>query len=141
MALIAVENLEKTYSVDGPPTPVLRGVSFVIERGEFVAIMGPSGSGKSTLLHILGFLDQPTAGEYRFEGKTADEYSSSEIAHVRNERMGFVFQSFNLLPRMTVLENVKLPLLYSKLPSAEWEKLAIKAIESVGLAHRLFYDP
>src|SRR3989344_4034097 len=136
MALIAVENLEKTYLTDGPPTPVLRGVSFSIERGEFVAIMGPSGSGKSTLLHILGFLDQPTAGEYRFDGKTSAEYSPAELAHVRNGRMGFVFQAFNLLPRMTVLDNVKLPLLYGGVKEPERTKVAQKVIDLVGLTDR-----
>src|SRR3989344_9376436 len=108
MALIEVKDLKKTYRNDGVDTPVLHGLSFQIETGDFVAIMGPSGSGKSTLLHILGFLDRHTGGEYRFDGKTIDEYSEEGIAHIRNKEMGFVFQTFNLLPRTTVLENVKL---------------------------------
>ena len=104
--LILVRGLEKTYYNDSVATPALRDVSFTINGGEFVAIMGPSGSGKSTLLHILGFLDEHTTGEYRFDGKTMNDYSKEEIAHVRNKKMGFVFQAFNLLPRTTVLENV-----------------------------------
>ena len=134
MRLIEAENIEKTYP-DG--TRALRGVSFVINEGEFVAIMGPSGSGKSTLLHILGFLDEQTAGVYRFLGKTMDDYSKKEIAHVRNKKMGFVFQMFNLLPRTTVLENVKLPLLYSGVEESAWDGYARKAIESVGLLYRI----
>ena len=141
MSLINVQNLKKIYVNEYVGTPALSGVSFVLESGEFVAIMGPSGSGKSTLLHILGFLDHPTFGEYRLEGKTIDEYSKKEIAQVRNKKMGFVFQAFNLLPRTTVLENVKLPLLYSDAPESKWNDLALKAIKSVGLSHRLQHEP
>ncbi|PIR86825.1 MAG: macrolide ABC transporter ATP-binding protein [Candidatus Harrisonbacteria bacterium CG10_big_fil_rev_8_21_14_0_10_49_15] len=140
MALIEVKDLEKTYYNDGVATPVLRDVSFTINEGEFVAIMGPSGSGKSTLLHILGFLDEHTTGEYRFDGKTMNDYSKEEIAHVRNKKMGFVFQAFNLLPRTTVLENVKLPLLYSGIKKSMRDELALKAIESVGLSHRVHHE-
>ncbi len=141
MALIETRNLEKIYSGESVATPALRAVSFSIDRGEFVAIMGPSGSGKSTLLHILGFLDRQTGGEYRFEGKTSEDYSKAEIAHVRNKKMGFVFQAFNLLARTTVLENVKLPLLYSDVPESHWDGLAKKAIEAVGLSHRIQHVP
>ncbi len=140
MALIEVRNLEKIYSDGQTETPALCGVSFNIEAGEFVAIMGPSGCGKSTLLHILGFLDRHTKGEYRFDGKTIDDYSGEEIAHVRNKKMGFVFQAFNLLSRTTVLENVKLPLLYSDIKESDWDKMAKEAIDLVGLSHRLNYD-
>jgi len=140
MAIIEAKNLEKTYYNDSVATPVLRDVSFTINEGEFVAIMGPSGSGKSTLLHILGFLDRHTAGEYRFDGKTIDDYSKEEIAHVRNKKMGFVFQAFNLLARTTVLENVKLPLLYSGVKKSLRDELALKAIESVGLSHRVHHE-
>lgn len=140
MPLIDVKNIGKTYYNEGVETPVLRGVSFEIKEGEFVAIMGPSGSGKSTLLHILGFLDRHTAGVYRFDGKTIDDYSKEEIAHVRNKKMGFVFQAFNLLPRTTVLENVKLPLLYSGVKKSVRDELALKAIESVGLSHRVNHE-
>lgn len=139
MALIEVRGLEKTYYSEGVATPAICGVSFDIQQGEFVAIMGPSGSGKSTLLHILGFLDDATAGEYRFDGKTFDDYPKDELAKVRNKKMGFVFQSFNLLSRATVLENVKLPLLYSNTRESTWGKRALEAIESVGLSHRIHY--
>lgn len=140
MALIEVKDLEKIYSNEGTATHALRGVNFDINAGEFVAIVGPSGSGKSTLLHILGFLDRHTKGEYRFEGKTIDDYSKSEIAHVRNKKMGFIFQTFNLLRRTTVLENVKLPLLYSALKESQWDELALKAIKEVGLSHRINHE-
>ena len=137
MALIEVKNVEKIYP-DG--TPALQGVSFTVSEGEFVAVMGPSGSGKSTLLHIMGFLDSHTSGIYRFDGKTINDYSKEEIAHVRNKKMGFIFQMFNLLSRTTVLENVKLPLLYSDVKESLRDKRALKAIESVGLSHRVNYD-
>jgi putative ABC transport system ATP-binding protein len=141
MALIEAENLKKIYHDGQTETPALRGVSFTIEEGEFVAIMGPSGSGKSTLLHIIGFLDKQTSGEYRFEGKSFDRFSETEIAKVRNRKMGFVFQSFNLLPRTSVFENVKLPLIYSDTKGGSWEKRVKDAIEAVGLAHRMHYEP
>ncbi|MCP6720255.1 MAG: ABC transporter ATP-binding protein [Patescibacteria group bacterium] len=140
MHLIEVKDLEKTYYIDSVQTPALRGVSFKIKEGEFVAIVGPSGSGKSTLLHVLGFLDRHTAGEYHFDGKTINDYSEEEIARVRNKEMGFIFQTFNLLPRTTVLENVKLPLLYSGVKESLWEKKARQVIDSVGLSHRLHHE-
>ncbi len=140
MALIEVKDLKKIYGSGGIETPALNGVTFDIEDGEFVAIMGPSGSGKSTLLHILGFLDSHTSGEYRFDGKTIFDYSQDEIAHLRNKKMGFVFQAFNLLPRTTVLDNVKLPLLYSDIKESKWEETALQAIEDVGLSHRINHE-
>lgn len=140
MSLIEVKNLEKTYDVDGVLTPALRGVSFSMESGEFAAVMGPSGSGKSTLLHVLGFLDRNTAGSYLFDGKAMDDYADDELAHVRNKKMGFVFQSFNLLPRASVLENVKLPLLYSGIKESLWNEMTQKAVDEVGLAHRANYE-
>ncbi len=139
--LILVRGLEKIFCDDTVKTPALRGVSFSVVRGEFVAIMGPSGSGKSTLLHILGFLDRQSKGEYLFDGKTIDDFSKEEIAHVRNKKMGFVFQMFNLLPRTSVLENVKLPLVYSGLKESQWKGLASNAIEAVGLSHRINHLP
>ncbi|MBI2474903.1 ABC transporter ATP-binding protein [Candidatus Uhrbacteria bacterium] len=140
MAIIEITNLKKTYVNDGVETPALRGVSFSVRAGEFIAIMGPSGSGKSTLLHILGFLDPHTGGEYKFDGKLVTDYSKQEIAKVRNKKMGFIFQAFNLLARTTVLENVKLPLLYSDVPESKWNELALQAIESVGLSHRINHE-
>lgn len=139
MALFEVENLEKTYHSGGVETPVLHGLDFTIEKGEYVAVMGPSGSGKSTLLHILGFLDGHTAGEYRFDEKKYADYTEDEIARVRNEEMGFVFQAFNLLPRQSVYENVALPLSYSKTPEREWRERVESVVEIVGLSHRLDY--
>ena len=141
MALIEVENLEKVYAEGEAKTPALRGVSLAIAGGEFVAIMGPSGSGKSTLLHILGFLDRPSAGRYRFDGRSMDEYSDEELARIRNRKMGFVFQTFNLMPRTSLLENVKLPLLYSETDAARWEELAMSAIKTVGLEGRIHHEP
>ncbi len=141
MPLIEVVKLRKVYCNEGVETPALRGVSFNIDSGEFVAIMGPSGSGKSTLLHILGFLDRHSKGEYLFDGKTIDDYSKEEVARVRNKKMGFVFQTFNLLPRTTVLDNVKLPLLYSGIKESRWENLAKKAINAVGISHRINHQP
>ncbi|MFA6077655.1 MAG: ABC transporter ATP-binding protein [Candidatus Paceibacterota bacterium] len=141
MALMAIKNLEKTYHDEQVATAVLKGVSFEIPEGQFVAIMGPSGSGKSTLLHILGFLDKSTGGDYFFDGKKVDNYSEDEVAYVRNKKLGFIFQSFNLLPRTTVLENVKLPLTYSGVKEEFWDEMAKEAIESVGLSHRLDFEP
>lgn len=140
MPLIDVHEVTKIYDSAGIETHALRGVSFTVERGEFVSIMGPSGSGKSTLLHILGFLSEETGGSYRFSGKTQTELSEPEIARIRNEEMGFVFQSFNLLPRESVLENVMLPLLYSNRPEKEWRGRAEEAIEKVGLSHRRDFE-
>ena len=139
--LIFTRGIEKTYTTDDLITPVLRGLSFEINKGEFVALMGPSGSGKSTLLHILGFLDRPTTGEYRFDGKNILDYSDDELAKVRNQKMGFVFQTFNLLSRTTVLDNVKLPLIYAGVPEEERDRLARQAIEAVGLTERSHHRP
>jgi len=139
--IIQVKNLEMTYTDEEIPTHVLRGMTFNIERGEFVSIMGPSGSGKSTLLHILGFLEEHTGGEYLFDGKSFSEYGKDEIAHVRNKKMGFIFQTFNLLPRTSVLENVKLPLLYSGIKEELWDEKARAALDAVGLSHRLDHEP
>ncbi len=140
MPLIEVKNLKKSYDSDGAGTPALRGVNFSVGTGEFVAVMGPSGSGKSTLLHILGFLDRQSTGEYFFEGRAIDEYSDDELALVRNKKMGFVFQTFNLLPRMTTLENVELPLVYAGVPEKARRKIAEQAVEDVGLKHRLHHE-
>lgn len=139
--LIETKDVRKSYHDGVTETKVLHDISLKIMKGEFVAIMGPSGSGKSTLLHILGFLDNLTSGEYLFDGKSVINYSETDSAEIRNERIGFVFQSFNLLPRTSVLENVKLPLLYSKIPEKEWDGRAKNALELVGLSHRLSHEP
>lgn len=135
--MIEVSNLSKEYSEEGVLTQALRGVTFSIQKGEFVSIMGPSGSGKSTLLHILSFLDRPTGGSYTFLGRSIDDMTDRELAHVRNKEMGFVFQAFNLLSRLSVYENVEIPLLYSDVPVPERAALVEEAVESVGLADKL----
>ncbi|MFA5997430.1 MAG: ABC transporter ATP-binding protein [Candidatus Paceibacterota bacterium] len=140
MSLIELNNLVKIYSNEGVDTPVLHGLTFTINKGEFVAIMGPSGSGKSTLLHVLGFLDGYTSGSYRFEDQEASTYAGDDTAHIRNKKLGFVFQSFNLLPHASVYENVQLPLLYSDISESEWEKRTRDSIEKVGLTHRTDFD-
>ncbi len=136
--LIEVNNLRKEYVSGEVVTKVLHGLSFCIDKGEFLSIMGPSGSGKSTLMHILGFLDKPTAGTYKFMGINVSDFSDDKLAKMRNEEVGFVFQSFNLLPRTTILENVTLPLIYSK-KKFDHKKRAKEVLASVGLTHRLNY--
>ncbi|MCL4392031.1 ABC transporter ATP-binding protein [Patescibacteria group bacterium] len=136
--MISVKNLKKVYQDDGSETQALRGVSFEIQKGEFVAIMGPSGSGKSTLLHILGFLDRPTSGSYSFMGKVMEELNDLELAEIRNDEMGFIFQDFNLLGKLSVYENVELPLLYNDNISPHERKREVeKAVESVGLSEKI----
>lgn len=141
MAIIEAKKLRKVYGDEGSYTVAVDDVSLSIKEGEFVTIMGPSGSGKSTLLHILGFLDRYTSGSYYFDGKEMSEYTEDELAHIRNHKMGFVFQAFNLLSRTTVFDNVKLPLLYSHIPETKWDAMAHKAIETVGLEHRIHHQP
>jgi len=136
--LIEIKNLKKEYRTDEVVTKVLHGLSFNIEKGEFVSIMGPSGSGKSTLMHILGLLERSTSGLYQFEGRDVGKLDDNELALLRNEEIGFVFQSFNLLARTTVLDNVKLPLTYSKKKNNP-DKRAKEVLKSVGLEHRLDY--
>ena len=135
MALIRVDNLTKDYLNDGVVTPVLKGVTFNIEQGEFVAIMGPSGSGKSTLMHILGFLDRATSGVFEFESENVLGFDDDRLAQIRNERVGFVFQAFNLLPRTSVIDNVRLPLLYGT--KKNQLELARNALDAVGLGDRV----
>ncbi len=141
MPLIQLENISKIYNSEEIKTVALNGVSLKINEGELTAITGPSGSGKSTLLHILGLLDRPTTGEYIFENKNIINLSDEELALFRNEKIGFVFQAFFLLSSITVLENVKLPLLYSKVDEKKWNELALNALEEVGLSHRLNHFP
>ena len=133
--LIRIENLSKSYLTNEVLTEVLFDLSFKIGKGEFVALMGPSGSGKSTLMHIMGFLDRPSTGKYFFVGDDTSVFTDEELAVIRNQKIGFVFQSFFLLPKSTVLDNVKLPLLYSE--AVDHDSLAKKALEAVGLSHRL----
>lgn len=135
-ALIRLENITKTYVNEGSETPVLHGVSFEVPKGQFVAIIGPSGSGKSTLMHILGFLDNLTTGKYFFGDEEISTFDEDEQATIRGEKVGFIFQAFNLLPKTSVLDNVKLPLLYSDVPVKDRDKLAMEAIKLVGLEHR-----
>ncbi|HOM68476.1 MAG TPA: ABC transporter ATP-binding protein [Candidatus Paceibacterota bacterium] len=141
MPLIQLENITKIYNSEEIRTIALNGISLKINEGEFTAITGPSGSGKSTLLHILGLLDRPTSGEFIFENKNIINFSDEELAFFRNEKIGFVFQAFFLLSPLTVLENVKLPLLYSKVDEKKWNDLALNALEEVGLSHRINHFP
>lgn len=136
--LIELKKVVKNYENDGVVTKVLHGIDLSIEEGEFVSIIGPSGSGKSTLMHIIGFLDRPTSGEYLFDNENTKDLNDDELAYIRNDRIGFVFQSFNLLPRTSVLDNVILPLLYSK-DKGSHEHKAKEALEAVGLGERLHY--
>ncbi len=135
--VIQVIDLKKQYENDGVITPVLHGLNFSIKKGEFVAIMGPSGSGKSTLMHILGFLDNITSGKYIFDGQDVSTLTDDQLSEMRGKGVGFIFQAFNLLPKTSVLDNVMLPLLYSDVPVAKRSEMAKKAIESVGLTHRM----
>ena len=139
--IIEVHDLRKTYHDGKTETVALNKVSFSVRKGEFLAIMGPSGSGKSTLLHVLGLLDDPTSGQFIFDGKDTALYSGDELALLRNKRVGFVFQAFNLLARTSVLENVKLPLIYSDVPEHEWNAKALATIDAVGLSHRVNHEP
>ncbi len=136
--LIEIENLKKEFEVGEVVTKVLHGLNFTIDNGEFVSIMGPSGSGKSTLMHILGLLDRPSSGLYKLEGRDVIKLNDDELAKARNEKIGFVFQAFNLLPRTTVLDNVKLPLTYS-VQKKDINEVATKVLQDVGLGHRLNY--
>lgn len=141
MALIEAEGVRKVYRMDGVTVEALKGVSFGINEGEFVAIMGPSGSGKSTLMHILGCLDVPTSGRYLLDGVDVGSLSRDGLAGIRNRKIGFVFQGFNLLQRMSALENVELPMLYGGVPSRERVEKALAALKMVGLEERRSHRP
>ena len=137
--IIEVKDICKTYENEGVSTRAVCGVSFSIEKGEFVSIMGPSGSGKSTLMQMLGLLDKASSGEYFFDGRNVANFSEDESAEFRNEKIGFVFQTFNLLPRTTVFENVELPLLYDRKISENNSPKVLQALRSVGMEHRKDY--
>src|ERR1700744_1305286 len=137
--MIEVRDIKKTYQIGDIEAQALRGVSFTIKDGEFVAIMGPSGSGKSTLMHILGALDTPTSGTYTLDGHDVSKLSDDELADIRRNRIGFVFQSFNLLPRATVMRNVTLPLIYAEGPEAERVARAKASLKSDSLAEDRYY--
>ncbi len=138
--MISLSHITKTYQTDSIQTTALSDVSFKINKGEFVAIMGPSGSGKSTLMHILGALDLPTMGTYTLDGEAVSKLSQDELADIRNQKIGFIFQAFNLLPRTTALKNVILPMMYAGIPKEERLKRAKKYLEMVGLADRMYHS-
>jgi putative ABC transport system ATP-binding protein len=139
-ALIETKNLEKIYQDDDQSTVGIENVNLQIKNGEFVAVVGPSGSGKSTLLQVLGCLDRPSGGQYFLDGKELSKYSDDELAEVRNKKTGFVFQSFNLMPKLSVLENVKLPLVYKGISEKERNKIAKEMVDLVGLHEREDYQ-
>jgi putative ABC transport system ATP-binding protein len=140
-ALIVAEDLWRTYQMGAEEIHALRGVSFRVERGEYVAIMGPSGSGKSTLMNLIGCLDSPSKGTYVLRGKNVSQMNDDELATIRNREIGFVFQTFNLLPRATALHNVELPMVYAGIPKEDRLKKAQKALEMVDLGSRVGHRP
>ena len=141
MSIITVRDLTKIYRTGDIELHALDGVSFTVERGEFVCVMGPSGSGKSTMMNILGCLDVPTSGHYELDGVNVKNQNKAELADIRNQKLGFVFQGFNLLPKVDAVENVELPLLYRGVSSSVRRKAAVHALERVGLGERLHHRP
>ncbi len=141
MSLIELKNIKKVYRLGSEDVIALDGINLSIEKGEFVSIIGPSGSGKSTLMHILGCLESPTGGDYIFGGINVKDFQDSELAYMRNRRIGFVFQNYNLLPQFNVLANVALPLLYCGVGGREREKKAIEALKSANLTNRNRHRP
>ncbi|MFM6955798.1 MAG: ABC transporter ATP-binding protein [Ignavibacteria bacterium] len=139
--LIHIEHIARTYEMGGETVHALRDVSLDIHPNEYVALMGPSGSGKSTLMNILGCLDTPSSGVYTFKGLDVNEMTDDDLAEIRNKEIGFVFQTFNLLPRATALKNIELPLIYSGFSSEDRKERAIKALEDVGLGDRMLHRP
>jgi putative ABC transport system ATP-binding protein len=139
MSLIQVQNLEKVYDNEGVKTRALSHATFTVEKGEFISIMGPSGSGKSTLMQVLGLLDRATDGRYFLDGKDVTQFTDDDLAKLRNKKIGFVFQAFNLLPKTSVAENVELPLLYDNDPIESNAKRVNAALEAVGMSHRAQY--
>lgn len=141
MGIISMKNISKNYEMGEAMVQALADINVEVERGEFVAIVGPSGSGKSTLMNLIGCLDRPSEGEYHLDGEKVDELGDDQLAHIRNKKIGFVFQTFNLLPRTNCLHNVELPLLYSNVPRKEREKKALEMLTRVGLAGRVYHNP
>jgi putative ABC transport system ATP-binding protein len=141
VSLIRLQNISRRYQMGEETIHALRDVSLTIERGEYAAIMGPSGSGKSTLMNLLGCLDTPTSGLYELNGSNVSEMDDNQLAEIRNREIGFVFQTFNLLPRSNALRNVELPLIYSGVSSDERRQMALDALASVGLADRIHHKP
>ncbi len=139
--LIRLTDLHKTYKIGEIEVPALRGISLTVQYGEYVAIMGPSGSGKSTLMNLIGCLDTPTRGEYLLAGENVSTLSDNELARIRNKQIGFVFQTFNLLPRANALHNVELPLIYAGVPLRERREKARQALTAVGLGDRIHHKP
>lgn len=139
--MLEIKKIKKIYQMGKVKVEALRGVSFFIDKGEFVAIMGPSGSGKSTLMHIIGCLDKPTEGSFIIGGKDVSKLNDDRLAEIRNKRIGFVFQQYNLLSRTSILHNVEIPLIYAGLKSKQRRKLAMQALESVGLGDRVKHKP
>jgi putative ABC transport system ATP-binding protein len=139
--VIRIENLTRFYTIGEETVRALNGINLTIKKNEYVALMGPSGSGKSTLMNIIGCLDTPTSGEYFLNGPNVAQLSDSELAAIRNKEIGFVFQTFNLLPRLTALQNVALPLVYAGIPEAERLKKAKEVLEQVGLGNRITHKP
>ncbi len=137
--MISIQHITKIYTTESIETKALDDISFEIKKGEFVAIMGPSGSGKSTLMHILGALDLPTSGTYTLDGQTVSKLSEDELADMRNRKIGFIFQAFNLLPRTTAIKNVMLPMMYAGIPKEERLERAEKYLEMVGLKDRMYH--
>ncbi|MBQ9202202.1 MAG: ABC transporter ATP-binding protein [Bacteroidales bacterium] len=139
--LIEISQLVKNYEIGDLLVPALNGVDLQIDQNEYVAIMGPSGSGKSTLMNILGCLDTPSSGIYKFRGRRVSDLNDDELSRMRNKEIGFIFQNFNLLPKMTSLQNVELPLMYAGVPRSERRERAIEALEKVSLADRMDHKP
>jgi len=141
MSLIRLNNISRRYQMGSETIHALREVSVEIQRGEYVAIMGPSGSGKSTLMNLIGCLDTPTSGEYELNGVRVSQMDDNQLAEIRNKEIGFIFQTFNLLPRSDALRNVELPLIYSGMPAEERRQVALQALSDVGLSDRIHHKP
>lgn len=139
--MIILDNIKKSYILPSGTVEVLKGITLEVKKGEFISIMGPSGSGKSTLLNIIGCLDRPTSGRYLLDGIDINTLSDNELAEIRNRKIGFVFQSFNLIPRLSAIKNVVLPLLYRGVPFKERNKTAYEMLQKVGLSHRANHLP